>query len=273
MGMDDDSRSAIQAALESLASLGADVENAYEGTVQVLVQFHEIASVYSDLAKRFAETVAPVLARLAKLSERLALVEAIGEAQYVLWEPLPDELCERLSVEMDGPQLLDEICAWHEGSGFSQIEKTIILLSSEPLLEGNAVFAQSVVAFHQDMYDIAVLGFTAVTDRLLSVCSGSIVTNIQRRVKQIEDRLGSIDEFLDNCDIGDYALFLTYDKALPAFGAFAPFDGDEPDLNRHWIAHGRMNREMSRMDCIRIINFLYGTILMSRLVPTRDDMN
>ena len=66
----------------------------------------------------------------------------------------------------------------------------------------------------------------------------------------------------------DFILFCTYSKSLEAFGIKAEFSNDEPDLNRHWIAHGRMNRKMQQIDCIRLINFLCGTIMIARMGKT-----
>ena len=70
---------------------------------------------------------------------------------------------------------------------------------------------------------------------------------------------------LDEFELNDYILIATFTSAVDAFGTTVKFDEAEPELNRHRIAHGRMTRSMEKIDCIRIINLLYGTLLMGKL--------
>lgn len=63
----------------------------------------------------------------------------------------------------------------------------------------------------------------------------------------------------------DYVLITTYLKTIELFGTDSRFNGNIPDLNRHWIMHGRMGRKMDQVDCIRLINMLQGTILLAEL--------
>jgi len=104
-------------------------------------------------------------------------------------------------------------------------------------------------------------------DRLLSEYSGQITsTSIKNRVEVITEKVESSgDATLDEVEINDFVLISTYTKTIELFGANSNFDKDEPELNRHWIAHGRMNRSMEKIDNIRLINILYGTILMNQM--------
>lgn len=64
--------------------------------------------------------------------------------------------------------------------------------------------------------------------------------------------------------MSDFILIGTCFKALEKFGKNSEFNKDEPDLNRHWIMHGRTDHCMEQIDCIRVINIFYGTILLGK---------
>lgn len=104
-------------------------------------------------------------------------------------------------------------------------------------------------------------------DRILSDLSGMITsTSISKRVEELKNKVSKDGEAgLDEFELNDYILISTFTSTVDAFGATVKFDEAEPDLNRHWIAHGRMTRSIEKIDCIRIINMLYGTLLMAKL--------
>ena len=44
------------------------------------------------------------------------------------------------------------------------------------------------------------------------------------------------------------------------------FDDPEPKiLNRHWIMHGRSLRRKTKLDCVKMIRFIYGIILLDEI--------
>ena len=140
-------------------------------------------------------------------------------------------------------------------------------LKSRATLKENHVLLQSIAAYERGDYDLAALGFTAMIDKMLSVYSGMMTsTNIKKRVEEIEKKVKENgDSSLSEEEYNDYVLISTWTNAMNGFGADSRFNEPEPDLNRHWIAHGRRENSMRQIDCIRVIHFLYGTILMGEL--------
>ena len=60
-----------------------------------------------------------------------------------------------------------------------------------------------------------------------------------------------------------FSLFYTFNKTVEIFTANSDFHGKEPKgLNRHWIAHGRSRRKKTKLDCVKLINLVYGIILI-----------
>ena len=56
---------------------------------------------------------------------------------------------------------------------------------------------------------------------------------------------------------------MTFNTFAKSFYETIPFSDEEPQLlNRNWIMHGRSQREYKRIDCIKLLRFLYGIILV-----------
>ena len=65
---------------------------------------------------------------------------------------------------------------------------------------------------------------------------------------------------------------MIYSKAMVRIGADSKFDAKELDeVNRNWIMHGRTNKIYTRLDGVRILNMIYGTIRLGEL--GREDAN
>lgn len=56
---------------------------------------------------------------------------------------------------------------------------------------------------------------------------------------------------------------LTFEKTMELFSTNFDFKGEEPkELNRHWIMHGRSRRRKTEHDCVKLIYFIYGILLI-----------
>jgi hypothetical protein len=89
-------------------------------------------------------------------------------------------------------------------------------------------------------------------------------TVISRRdscpVLRLEGRL-SEDEY------SLFSLYLTVDSTMNTFAASSDFGKEkEPAyINRHWTMHGRAERRKTKMDCVKLLRFLYAIILLDRI--------
>lgn len=251
--------------VQAVVEIGNKARDVLPKTIQ---RFEELLSPYAEIVRDYTENVYPLLIEIARISIPLSVISRLGNIQYVAWKSFPDSFYEQASETNSEQELLGLVEIWLENDRFKEVEKTIQSLFETEPLKNNLVFSQAVSAYRRDDYDLACLGLTAMIDRLLSDLSGMITsTSISKRVEKIKDKvIKSKKVALDEIELSNYILIGTYTYAIEAFCLDSRFDKNEPELiNRHWIAHGRMNRSMERIDCIRMINLLYGTILMSEL--------
>ena len=239
----------------------------YKNLSEVLIYVSKAIEPYLKLGVELLNNIEPLLIDLAKVSKKFAVINRLGNLQFVQWNDLPNDLYDLLAEEKSDHDFLSKVDRFLSEKGYSAVDDTINKLYENDVLSRNHVFNQSVSAYRRGDYDIAALGFTAMIDRLLSVYSGMIKTvSIKNRIEAISKKIEKqgISE-LDDLDLNDYILVCTFTKALEIFGERVDFDKSEPELNRHWIAHGRMDRSMRRIDSIRLINMMYGVILICSL--------
>lgn len=235
--------------------------------LEAIKQFAELNAPYAELARNFTDNVAPILAEIARISLPLSIIQRLGKIQYVAWKNFPEEFYEQAGGTNSEQALLEVLVSWLENNDFVEVENTISSLSETNHFKDNPVFSQAIEAYKRKDYDLACLGLTAMIDRILSDLSGMITsTSISKRAEDLKNKVLKDGEAgLDEIEVNEYILIATFTSSVDAFGATVKFDEDEPNLNRHWIAHGRMTRRMEKIDFIRIINLLYGTLLMSKL--------
>lgn len=238
----------------------------------VLEQFVKEIVPYADMARQFTVNVAPYLLQMAQISAELLVYVLAGEVEYVIWKVPPKTFIEEACNAQSKEAFLELIRQWMNNRDFIDVCEVIDSLATNEYLKDVPVLSQSVKAYERNDYDLASLGFTAMLDRLLSAYSGLITsTSISKRVKAISEKiLNDGVGVLDDYDVKDYILITTYLRSIELFGADSRFNGNIPDLNRHWIMHGRMGRKMEQVDCIRLINMLKGTILLAELQERLD---
>lgn len=237
-----------------------DLPKVAQTIIEVFKPYQEI----SDNLRKNIDSYLPVLQRIGEVSSAYKAVDKLGEDQYVLRVLLPHDLVEEVISNILPERIDAAIEKFLEDEGNVQITVDFI----KEKISSNRVLEQALSAYDREDYDLAIIGFTAVLDRLLSECSEQIKnTHIAPRVKAIVKKFEDKgDFFLDDLAARDYALYLTYQKAIESFGADSDFKDDEPTiLNRHWIMHGRTNKEYQRLDCIKVLNMIYGTIRMTEL--------
>ena len=130
------------------------------------------------------------------------------------------------------------------------------------------LYSQSVNAFRSGDSDLAVTGFTSVFDSLLADTSGNPTSRLGPRIDAIKQKLDN-DELLNHDEYAMITLAMTLEKTLDSFSAPSDFKGKEPKgLNRHWIAHGRSTRKKTQLDCVKMINLIYGLLLIEDIEST-----
>ena len=231
-----------------------------QALIAIFQPYHEI----SEKIKANMDSYISAFKKISEISATHKAVEKLGKNQYVLRMTITNELIESVNAT-DLPDMIDAAIEKHIEND-KVTKETIQYINNGMGL--NPTFEQGLSAFYRHEYNSAILVFTSVLDRMLSECSELIGrVNIRQRVEAIHRKIEEKGDFyLNDLEAKDYALFLTYRDALDLFGKKFEFDEDEPELlNRHWIAHGRSNREYTRLDCIKVLNMIYGTIRMTEL--------
>ena len=197
---------------------------------------------------------------------RISAIEKMGDAQFVFWDYMTEEFVDEI---VDSENINKTLREQMLRDRFSKVNRTIDKTLSSPAMQKHKrLYSQSAEAFRDGNSDLAVTGFTSVFDGLLTDISGNPTSRLWPRIDVIKKKLDN-DEFLDNDEYAMLTLALTLEKTLDSFSANSNFDGKEPKgLNRHWIAHGRSTRKKSKIDCVKMINLIYGLLLIGDLEST-----
>lgn len=200
---------------------------------------------------------------LLQASRPLAAIRIMGDAQFVFWDYMTEDFIDTVVDAENINKLLREHMLRNR---FNRVNNTIDNTISSPAMQKHKrLYYQAVEAFRNGHSDLAVTGFTSVFDGLLADTSGNTTSQLRPRINVIKQKLDN-DELLDHDEYAMLTLAITLEKTLDSFSAPSDFKGKEPKgLNRHWIAHGRSTRKKTKLDCVKMINLIYGLLLIEEL--------
>ena len=239
--------------------------------VQLIAQqIKESMKKLREILEPLRETVQQHYSWLAKHSNSLSragkillAIRKMGEAQYVCWDFLDEEFVDEIAFSDNTNKTLRQYILQDK---FKNVNDTIEKTCNNPIIKKHLrLYNQSVFAFQNGCSDLAVTGFTSVFDGLLSDISNNPTHRLDPRISFIKAKIEK-DEFLDNDEIATLTFGLTFEKTIASFAASSSFKGKEPKgLNRHWIAHGRSVKKKTKLDCVKMINLIYGLLLIEEL--------
>jgi len=228
---------------------------------QIRVSMGTVTRVFENFKFSIPEGVFESLKNIAEKARPLSVITKLSESQYVYWDYLEDDFIEIFYNCKNVNKALRE---YHEKDKFLLVDATVDKCSAL-LIDKHTkrLFEQAVSSYKNNQHDIAAVGFVSVIDGLLTSVSGDTGTSIFKRADAILVRIEHDDE-ISSEEYSIVALTWTFRKTMESLCASSDFTGKEPmGLNRHWISHGRSKRRKTRLDCIKLINFIYGTLLVS----------
>ena len=248
-----------------------------------IVALQEMVLPSIEAAKRIQESLLPVVEvandiiqhaqvigeAIVKALRPVEAVERLGNAQFVIWEYTSDDFVEAIIAS---DSVNDTLSYFLRNDNFKQVEGTIEKTTNHPAMKKMIrLYTQSAKAFHNGDYDLAVNGFTSIFDGLLTELSANSTHKLPPRIKAIKEKFEK-EEVLFSDDFALLALALTLEKTLDSFSAVKDFKEEEPELlNRHWIAHGRSHRQKTNLDCVKMVNLIWGLLLIQELDEKQGD--
>lgn len=249
--------------LEELSATIKNFNATYFGAIQETLNsfrttyFDAIQSTLNEITSRFGE----VAKGLSEWSRPYRAIEKLGDNQYVYWDYLDDEMIDKLLQSTNVNKTMRELNA---RKNYADIKAIASKCSESPRMAPyQTILKQAMTSFKNGGNELALLGFLSIIDGLLSDVSNNITsTSIYGRANPILEKLEN-SEAVENNEYAELALLITFRDTMESLSAKSDFSKKEPkNLNRHWIMHGRSRRRKTRLDCVKMIRFIYGIILL-----------
>lgn len=236
---------------------------------EALQYFGELIRPIVEAVNKHRPQIIEIGQSLIEIAQYSKVIKMLGEAQYVCWDNFSLDWVNAIASTNNIDKTLRELTVIKD---FSKTEKTIEKTYSNKLISNHLrLYEQSINAFKNGYNDLAIIGFTAIVDGLLSDISKDTTPSMSKRIAKITKKIEN-EEILNNEEYAMITLSLTLEAALNSFTENSDFSGKEPKkLNRHWIAHGRAYRRKTKLDCVKMINLIYGLLLIENLNSQYND--
>ena len=242
----------------ALAPIYKSIQEATRVAVQTVALINEVVRPIIEYWDTYKDRVANAMYEMTRIMRPLSAIYKICDVQFVYWKHMDASFIDSIIDSNNVNKTLRELAEKDKyRSVFQTVDATII----HPLMKKHLrIYTQAVSAFRHCDCDLAVIGFTSVLDGILAKVSNNPTHKLSPRIQVIKEKLER-DDVLENEEYAMLALTLTLEKTLDSFSTPAPFTQSEPKLlNRHWIAHGRSTRRKTKLDCVKLINLIYGII-------------
>lgn len=211
-----------------------------------------------EISRRLDDRIKQITTKI-EIPDSLLAIEKMKSSQYVFWDYLSKPFV--AAVINDCDTAIDE---YESDDDYAQSEELIgKCMVHSYLADYQHLYVQTIAAYHLGLFNLAAAGLTAIIDAVMSESTQNPTHKSKERYEAILDKLMA-EEFVADKEYATLALFMTFNATALSFYKSIPFSEEEPDfLNRNWIMHGRTKTELTRIDCIKLIRFLYGIILIA----------
>lgn len=226
---------------------------------ETIQKYNAVLQPIIDASKQVEDRFKQITASIS-VPDSLKVVSKMKESQYVYWDYLTSAFIDGAINSIDFEMFLLD---YESRDNYKSSERLISECDVHPFLQQYKVlFSQAIKSYRNEQYNIASTGITAIIDAVLSEATQNPTHKPKERCNAILDKLMVSDDVADE-EYATLTLFMTFNAMVKSFYESIPFSNLEPSfLNRNWIMHGRIQREMTRLDCIKLLRFLYGIILI-----------
>ncbi len=223
-------------------------------------KFDEIIRPLVEAAEAWREKVKQMSLNL-EIPTSLKVVGKMAASQYVFWDDFTQAF---IDDALNAYDINFALFDYESENDFARSESVIKECAEHAYLQSHlSLFSQAIDAYHEEKYNLAAVGLTAVIDAVLSEATHNLTHKPKDRCEAILDKLKA-NEYVANEEYATLTLFVTFSSMAKSFYETISFSENEPNhLNRHWIMHGRTLAENTRLDCIKLLRFLYGITLIN----------
>ena len=255
--------------MQSLSNGSRRFSELMQNAENTVIRYKEWLQSISEAADAFNAKFKEAIENINRMARPLLAVDKLKATQYVFWEFMTPDFVEDI---INSPDVNEMMQAYESKNEYAKSEAILAQCVEHPFVAPQQrLFEQVVASYRNSHYDIAAVGFMAIIDCALSMCSGKSTHNLPHRCEAIMQKIKENAAVSKN-EYAEVTLIVTFRAMLDSLDEYfgfpeIPNEDIEPlKLNRHWLMHGRTIKEKTRFDCIKLINLLYGIILIDRIL-------
>ncbi len=251
---------------EQLKSLPEQTKTWSQLITESIQKFDEIIRPWVEAAEAWLEKIKQMSLNF-EIPASLKVIGKLAASQYVFWDYFTEAF---IDDALNGYDINFALFDYESEDGFARSESVIKECAEHAYLQSHLLlFSQAIDAYHEEKYNLAAVGLTAVIDAVLSEATHNLTHKPKDRCEAILDKLKA-NEYVADEEYATLTLFVTFGSMATSFYKPISFSENEPnDLNRHWIMHGRTLAENTRLVCIKLLRFLYAIIISNYIDEQR----
>lgn len=252
--------------VKSFSSIFDTVSNFLKIGKEFYEQITNKIDMFDELANEISLASTIIRTSVEQISESLIQVQAIEKLSklQLIWL---DYIDSQLAYDIIHNGDIERIIVNHLiNSNYDVVNNTIEETKKLGLLsQKDTLYCQSVNAYCNEQYELACVGFVVIVEYLTSKISRDIGTNVKKHIDIILNKINT-KEIFNKFDYKLISIILFFKAITDSLYKNLKFSKQESDnLNRHWILHGRTQRNYSKFDCIKLINYIYAILFISDL--------
>jgi hypothetical protein len=217
------------------------------------------------------EVIKQLLSGLLVFANWYGASEKMIDNQIVFTDVITEQLAERINNTDNVEKVVREYYFDNEQIKFEELFNRCI--EYKQVSSFNNLFHQIRNAYENGDYEICCIALFTITDGLLSLVSNDNSTSYNNRMKTLRDKVdkrASLTDF-DKRALTVYSAMYKFDKSVFAFSNFDSEETKIEGINRHWLLHGRTNKDYDEFDVLKVLLWIEALIIMDDYEKSSED--
>lgn len=171
--------------------------------------------------------------------------------KIIFTDTLTFELADKINQTQNVPDVILNYYAANELKNYKELIHRCKINLKDSKYEN--LFAQIVQSSELRGYHLCCIGLFTILDGLLSDKTAISATSFAKRISEIKERMINKVK-LSDIDMKVLLMYLSFKSVDNTIFSHSDFENAEPNsTNRHWVLHGRTNRQYTMLDFIMVL--------------------
>ena len=249
----------------------SEYKDALDNMISMVREFGRVLKSVNDWWSEHQDGIKTILTGLLEFSTWYSAAEKMIDEQIVFTDVITDHFAREIIDADSIEKVVRKYYFDNEQEKFNELFNRCI--EYKQVSSFKKLFNQICNAYKNCDYEICCIALFTITDGLLSAISHDNSTAYKRRIDALREKIDkrtSLSDF-DRRVLTAYTAMYKFDKSIFAFSDFDSEETEIEGINRHWLLHGRTDKDYDEFDVLKVLLWIEALVLIDNYEKSTED--